>query len=94
MCVYIFGVTFTYVIEGIDSKVISVCLINDYLLIIAIVHIFVYARAECESISLKCTKVKHSILNNFRLLGQTSWMIFSKPFLNYKTSFISLSTPF
>ena len=64
MCVCIFGVTFTYVIEGIDSKVISVCLINDYSLI-ADLHIFVYARAECESILLKCTKVKLSILNNF-----------------------------
>ena len=61
---YKFGVTFTYVIKGIDSKVISVCLINDYWLI-ADLHIFVYARAECESISLKCTKVKLSILNNF-----------------------------
>jgi hypothetical protein len=62
--VCIFGVTFTYVIEGIDSKVISVCLISDYLLI-ADLHIFVYARAECMSISLKCIKVKLSILNNF-----------------------------
>ena len=61
---FIFGVTFTYVIEGIDSKVNSVCLINDYSLI-ADLHIFVYARAECESISLKCAKVKLSILNNF-----------------------------
>ena len=63
-CVSIFGVTFTYVIEGIDSKVISVCLINDYSLI-ADLQIFVYARAECKSISLKCTKLKLSILNNF-----------------------------
>ena len=54
-CVCIFGVTFTYVIEGIDSKVISVCLINDYSFI-ADIHILVYTRAECESISLKCTK--------------------------------------
>ena len=56
LCVCIFGVTLSYVIEGIDSIVISVCLINDYLY---------FARAECESISLKCTKVKLSILNNF-----------------------------
>ena len=56
--------TFTYVIEVIDSKVISVCLINDNSLI-ADLHIFMYARAECESISLKCTKVKLSISNNF-----------------------------
>ena len=51
-------------IEGIDSKVISVCFINDYWLI-ADLHLFVYGRAECASISLKCTKVKLSILNNF-----------------------------
>ena len=62
MC--IFGVAFTYVIKGIDSKLIYACLINDYSLI-ADLHIFVYARAECEFISLKCTKVKLSILNNF-----------------------------
>ena len=49
VCVYIFGVTFTYVIKGIDSKVISVCLIYDYSLI-AELHIFVYARAECKNI--------------------------------------------
>ena len=62
MC--IFGVTFTYVIEGIDSKVISVCLIDDYSLI-ADLYIFIYTRAECEYVSLKCTKVKLSILNHF-----------------------------
>ena len=60
LCVCIFGVTFTYVIEGIDSKVLSVCLIIDYSLI-ADLHIFVYARAECKYISLKCTKAKLSI---------------------------------
>jgi hypothetical protein len=64
VCVYIWRGTFTYVIEGIDSKVISLCLINDYSLI-ADLHRFVYARAECESTSLKCAKVKFSILNNF-----------------------------
>ena len=64
VCVCRFGVIFTYVIEGIDSKVISVCLINDYSLI-ADLHIFVYGRAECASISFKCTKVKFSVLNNF-----------------------------
>ena len=58
MC--IFGTTFIYVIEGIDSKVISVCLINDYSLI-AVLYIFDYGSAECESISIKCTKVKLSI---------------------------------
>ena len=58
-----FGTSFTYVIEGIDSKLISVCLINEYLLI-ADLHIFVYERTECTSISLECTKMKLSILNN------------------------------
>ena len=59
VCVCRFGVIFTYVIEGItiDSKVISVCLINDYSLT-ADLHIFVYESAECASISLECTKVK------------------------------------
>ena len=64
VCVCRFGVIFSYVIEGKDLKVISVCLIKDYLLI-ADLHIFVYGRAECASISLKCTKVKLSTLNNF-----------------------------
>ena len=59
-----FGVIFTYLIEGIDSKVILVCLINDYSLITDLL-IFVYGRSECASISLKRTKVKLSILNNF-----------------------------
>ena len=51
-------------IESIDSKLITVCLINDYSLI-AEIHIFVYGRAECAFISLECTKVKLRILNNF-----------------------------
>ena len=62
-----FCVIFTYVIEGIDAKVISVCLINDYWLI-ADLHIFVYGRAEYKSISIHSnvrTKVKLSILNHF-----------------------------
>jgi hypothetical protein len=63
-CVWRFGVSFTYVIETIDSKLISVCLINDYLLI-ADLHIFVYGRAECATISLEWTKVKLLILNYF-----------------------------
>ena len=50
--------------ESIDSKFISVCLINDYSLI-ADLHKFVYGRAECVSIPLKCTKVKLLILNIF-----------------------------
>ena len=48
----------------IDSKLISVCLIYDYSLI-SDLHIFVYERAECATISLKCKKVKLFILNNF-----------------------------
>ena len=36
-------------IESIDSKLISVCLINDYSLIDNL-HIFVFGRAECASI--------------------------------------------
>ena len=53
-----------YVIESIDSTLISVCLINDYTLI-ADLHLFVYERAEYASISLECTKVKLLIMNNF-----------------------------
>ena len=52
-------------IEVIESKLISVCLINDYSLI-ADIHIFDYGRAEFSFISLECTKkVKLLILNNF-----------------------------
>ena len=64
LCVCRFGISFTYVIESIDFKLISVCLINDYSLI-ADLHIFVYERAEFSPISLEFTKVKLSILNNF-----------------------------
>ena len=53
-----------YVIEGIDSKVISVCLIIDYSLI-ADLYTFVYGSVECASISLRCRKIKLS--NNFDL---------------------------
>ena len=62
VCVYIFGIPFTYVIKRIDSKLISVCLINDYSLI-ADLYIFFYGGAECAPISR--TKVKRLILNNF-----------------------------
>ena len=51
-------------IEVIESKLSSVCLINDYSLITD-PHIFVYGRAEFSSISLECTKLELSILNNF-----------------------------
>ena len=63
-CVWRFGISFTYVIESIDSKFISVCLINDYSLIVDL-HIFVYGHSEFASISLECSKVKLLILNNF-----------------------------
>ena len=66
VCVCRFGISFTYMIEGIETKLISVCLINDYSLI-ADLHIFVYGRAEFSCISLECTKVKLSILNDFDL---------------------------
>ena len=55
-----FGISFTNVIESINSKLISVSLINDYSLI-ADLHIFVYGHAEC-------TKVKLLILNNFEVI--------------------------
>ena len=64
MCVCGFGISFTYVIKSIDLKLISVCLIKDYSFI-ADLHIYVYGRAECTSISLECTKVKLPILYNF-----------------------------
>ena len=64
VCVWRFGVSFTYVIVSIDSKLISVFLIHDYSLI-ADLHIFVYGRTEYATISLECTKVKLLILNNF-----------------------------
>ena len=53
-------------IECIDSKLISVCLINDYSLIDD-PNIFVYGSTECATISLECTKVKlvNVLLNNF-----------------------------
>ena len=57
VCVCRFGISFTYMIESIDLKLISVCLINDYSLI-AQLHIFFYERAEFSSISLEC-------INNF-----------------------------
>ena len=62
VCVEIRHLFHTYVIENIDSTLIFVCLINDYSLIVDL-HIFAYGRAECASISLKCTKVKLLILN-------------------------------
>ena len=68
VCVKIWRV-FHIVIESIDSKLISVCLINDYSPI-ADLHIFVYGSAECATISLECTKVKLLILNKFTQVDQ------------------------
>ena len=64
VCADLASLPHTYVIEFIESKLISLCLINDYSLI-ADLHIFVYGRDEFSSISLECTKVKLLILNNF-----------------------------
>ena len=58
-------------IESIDSKLISVCLFNDYSLI-ADQHIFVNGRTECAYISLECTKVKLLILKDFDLIQSFS----------------------
>ena len=68
---------FTNVIESRDSKLISVCLINDYSLI-ANLRIFVYGRGECASISLECIKAKLLILYNFGW----KWIIYLWPCLN------------
>ena len=73
VCVWRFGVSFTYVIESIDSKLISVCLIKDYSLIAAL-HIFVYGSAECATISLECTKVKLLILDIFGSKGECLYL--------------------
>ena len=55
-----------FVKESKDSKLIDVCLINDYLLV-ADLHIFVYGSVECATISLECTKMTLFILNNLDL---------------------------
>ena len=64
VCVCRFGVIFSYVIKGIDSKVTSVFLINDNSLI-ADLHKFDNESAEFASISLESIKVKLLLLNNF-----------------------------
>ena len=76
MCVVRFGISLTNVIEGIDSKLNSVCLINDYSPV-ANLHIFVYIHAECSSISLECIKVKLLILNNFEVNHSIRLICFS-----------------
>ena len=58
VCLCRFDMSFTYKIESIDSKLTSVSLINDYLLI-ADLDIFVYGSTECATISLECTKVMY-----------------------------------
>ena len=45
---------FTYVIQTIELKLVSLCLISHYSLI-TYLHIFVYERAELSSISVYCT---------------------------------------
>ena len=43
-------------------------------------HIFVYGSAECITISLECTKVKHIILNNFaKYLNKSEWRYVYNP---------------
>ena len=79
LCVCRFGISFIYVINSIDSKLISVCLITDYSLI-AYLHIFVYGCAEGTSISLECTKVTLLILNNFDFISP---LFHSNSFLKY-----------
>ena len=66
VCADLASLSHARVIEVIESKLISVCLINDYSLI-ADLHIFAYGRDKFSSISLECTKVKLLILNNFVL---------------------------
>ena len=51
-------------IESLDSKLISVCLI-DYYSLITELHIFVHGSAEGATISLECKIVKLLILYNF-----------------------------
>ena len=60
LCVYVKIWRFFHIRE------IFVFLINDYLLI-ADLHIFIYGRAECATISLECTKGKLLILNNLKI---------------------------
>ena len=81
ICVCRFGISFTYVIEGIDLKLISVCLVNDFSLI-ADLHIFVYGRAECSSISLECIKLKLLISNNFEKGQKKQLELIHNPGLN------------
>ena len=77
VCVWRFGVTFTYAIESIDSKLISVCLINDYSLI-ADLHIFFMEAQNAQPFSLQCIKVKLLKLNNF-----DNWVFFLFLFYYY-----------
>ena len=53
-------------IESIDSKLISVCLINYYCLLPTYIYLFMEA-LNAQPFSLECTKVKRLILNNFDL---------------------------
>ena len=53
--------TFTYKIESIDSKLITVYLINDYSLIAGL-HIFVYGSVECATIFTRMYKGETSYI--------------------------------
>ena len=77
VCVCRFGISFRNMIERIDSKLISECLIIDYSLN-ADLHICVYGRAECASFSLECTKMKLLIIKK---LGGLSLPITHAQFL-------------
>ena len=79
MNVWRFGISFTYVIESIDSKFISVCLINDYSLI-ALTYMHLYMDAQC-------TKVKLLILNIFFILIlMLLLLVFNDDKYNFKES--------
>ena len=59
--------------KSIESKLISVCLINDYS-IIAKLHILIYERAKFSSISLECTKILYLITLISNLLAFSTYL--------------------
>ena len=74
LCVCRYDISFLYVILTIESKLISLCLISDYSIIINL-HIFVNERAELSSISVNSTKEKItkekicSQINEVKIIG-------------------------
>ena len=64
LCVWRFYISFMYVLQTVESKLPYLCLITDHSQITQL-HFFVYERTEFSSISLECTNVKLSILDNF-----------------------------